>query len=236
MRLPNIPAPARTVSARPSEAAFFSQPKIALHYFNIQGPAEPARLALVLGGVPFDDVRYDRALMLKAKEEGELPWGQLPILYVDGKKLAQSGAIGMWCARQAGLVPKDSFEQAAVDEIIQFISQDVRERVIAPSLRESDAAKKAEMRKKINDETLPEKLKMLEARVGPKGFLVNDKLTMADIHFYVLANWIGMGVLDGITKECITQFPKLTALVQKLDEMPAIKKWNGEKNPKLPCF
>ena len=41
---------------------------IALHYFDIQGPAEPARLALVVGGVPFEDVRYDRERMLKAKQ------------------------------------------------------------------------------------------------------------------------------------------------------------------------
>ena len=43
-------------------------PKIALHYFDIQGPAEPARLALVVGGVSFEDVRYDRERMLKAKQ------------------------------------------------------------------------------------------------------------------------------------------------------------------------
>ena len=88
-------------------------PTIALHYFDIQGPAEPARLALVVGGVPFEDVRYDREQMLKAKEAGELPYGQLPLLYVDGKCLAQSLAISEWCARQAGLVPADSFEQAS---------------------------------------------------------------------------------------------------------------------------
>ena len=154
-------------------------PTIALHYFDIQGPAEPARLALVVGGVPFEDVRYDRERMLKAKEAGELPYGQLPLLYVDGKCLAQSLAISEWCARQAGLVPADSFEQvssyavmrhatphsstpcthythaeqAKIFEVVQYISQDVRERVIAPTMREPDAAKKAAQRKMVNDET-----------------------------------------------------------------------------------
>jgi len=189
-------AGAATLSSRPAEASwnpFASKPKIQIHYFNIQGPAEPARLALVIGGIPFDDVRLDRATMLKLKEAGELPWGQLPFMMVDDKKIAQSGAIGMFCARLAGLVPSDSFEQAKVDEIVQFISQDVRERVISPTMREPDAAKKKEMRKKCHEETLPAKFAMLEARVGPSGFLAGDKLTMADVHFYVLANWIGKG-------------------------------------------
>ena len=94
-------------------------PTISLHYLDIQGPAEPARLALVVGGVPFEDVRYDRERMLKAKEAGELPYGQLPLLYVDGKCLAQSLAISEWCARQAGLVPADSFEQASSHAVMR---------------------------------------------------------------------------------------------------------------------
>ena len=170
----------------------------------------------------------------KAKEAGELPYGQLPILYVDGKRLAQSLAISEWCARQAGLVPAESFEQAKVFEVVQFVTQDVRERIVAPTMREPDAAKKAEQRKKVNDETLPAKLAVLEGMVGSSGFLVGETLTMADLHFYCFANWVGMEVLDGITKECILAFPKLTALVRTLNDTPAIKQWNAEKNPKLP--
>jgi len=228
-------AGAATLS-RPAEAAsgLASTPKIALHYFPIQGPAEPIRLALVVGGVPFDDIRHTRAEMLAMKEAGELPYGQLPIAYIDGKRLAQSNAIGQYCAKVAGLVPADAFQAAKCDEIIQYIQQDVRERVIGPTMRESDAAKKAEMRKKAATVGLPEKLAILEKAVQPSGYLVGDALTMADLHFYVLANWIGMGTLDGIPKDVILAFPKLTNLVKKLNDTPQIKKWNAEKNPKLP--
>ena len=106
-------APAEAKSFNP----FTSTPKIVLHYFPIQGPAEPARLALVLGGIPFEDVRHNREEMLKMRADGELPYGQLPIMTVDGKMLAQSGAIANWCAKLAGLVPKDSFVAAKVEEV-----------------------------------------------------------------------------------------------------------------------
>eukprot|EP00967_Tisochrysis_lutea_P024145 scaffold27695_cov31-Tisochrysis_lutea.AAC.4 len=54
------------------------------------GPVEQARLALVLGGVPFDDARFDRDSFLAKKAAGELPYGQLPTMEVDGKTVAQS--------------------------------------------------------------------------------------------------------------------------------------------------
>jgi len=45
---------------------------------------------------------------------------------------------------------------------------------------------------------------------------------------------IPLQVLDGLTKECILACPKLTTLVRTLNDLPAIKQWNAEKNPKLP--
>ena len=121
-------------------------------------------------------------------------------------------------------------------QVCQFINQDVRERVIAPTMREDDSTKRMALRKKIAEEDLPAKFAVLEQMIGPSGYLVGDKLSMADINFYVCANWIGMGVLDGVPKETITQFPKLLKLIQTLDDHPQIKAWNAEKNPKLPCF
>lgn len=207
---------------------------IKMNYFPIQGAAEPARLALVLGEIPFEDARLDRPAMTAMKEAGELPYGQLPTLVVDGKTIAQSDAIAKLCAKIAGLTPTDLILAAKVDEISQFIFQDCRDRVIAPSMRETDEAKKAAMRAEIAAKLLPEKLAFLESQVGPSGYLVGDGITMADIQFYCMANWVGMGNLDGIPKEVFFQFPKLTALVRTMNENPLIKKWNAEKNPTLP--
>ena len=95
--------------------------------------------------------------------------------------------------------------------------------------------KKAAMRKDLNDNTLPEKFALLESFIGDNG-LFFDKITMADIAVYTMLNWIGMGVLDGISGDIILSKPKLKNFVHLMNENEAIKKWNSEKNGKLPWF
>ena len=216
-------------------ALTLSQPKqLKITYFNIQGPAEPARLALVIGGVAFEDERLNRDEMMALREAGKLPWGQLPLCTVDGSTVfAQSPAIATYCAKLAGLYPEDPIAAARVDEIVHFLNQDVRERCIAPTMREPDPEKKKALRAELQETKLPEKFAMLEKRLEKTKFLCGDELTLADLSVYVMLNWVGMGVLDGVNKDCILKFPKLTNLVRTINEMPEVKAWNAEKNPKL---
>ena len=52
-----------------------------------------------------------------------------------------------------------------------------------------------------------------------------------------MLNWIGMGVLDGVTNQCILDSPGLVKLITMLNEHPAIAEWNTAKNAgKLPWF
>ena len=61
-------------------------------------------------------------------------FGQLPILAIDGEELYQSTAIVNYCAKVSGLYPKDDITAAKVDEIVTFVNQDVKDRMIAKSM------------------------------------------------------------------------------------------------------
>uniref|UniRef100_A0A1I7XEN0 glutathione transferase n=1 Tax=Heterorhabditis bacteriophora TaxID=37862 RepID=A0A1I7XEN0_HETBA len=72
-----------------------------LTYFNGRGAAEISRQLFALAGQEYEDVRYERDEWPQHKDE--MPFGQIPVLEVDGKKLAQSYAINRFLARQFGI-------------------------------------------------------------------------------------------------------------------------------------
>ena len=151
--------------------------------------------------------------------------------------MSQSQAIATFCGKLAGLCPKDPWEAAKCDEVTQLINQDIRDRVISPTMREPDAAKKMVMRKELADTKLFEKFKILSSMISPSGYFVGDSVTMADLHCYVLLNWLGMEVLDGVPKETVLIWPKLTNLCRKINSIPAVAKWNAVTNSgKVPWF
>ncbi|KAK6024243.1 glutathione S-transferase protein [Ostertagia ostertagi] len=96
-----------------------------LTYFDGRGLAEIIRQILVVGGSDFEDVRYSFEEFPKHKEE--LPFGQVPVLEVDGKQLAQSHAIARYLARSFGLAGKSAWEEAIVDSIADLCKDYTRE-------------------------------------------------------------------------------------------------------------
>ena len=90
-------------------------PSYKLYYFNLRGRAELVRLIFAYAGVEYEDVRFDRNTEWPTIYKNKMPFGQCPVLEVDGKMLAQSNTIGRYLARKFGLAGKDEWEQAQVD-------------------------------------------------------------------------------------------------------------------------
>lgn len=65
--------------------------------------------------------KYDENLYFVA-----IPFGQLPLLEVKGKKINQSTAICRYLAKEVGLAGKDEFEDLEIDSIVDTIA-DVRQ-------------------------------------------------------------------------------------------------------------
>uniref|UniRef100_A0A914EFT6 glutathione transferase n=1 Tax=Acrobeloides nanus TaxID=290746 RepID=A0A914EFT6_9BILA len=90
-----------------------------LTYFPVRGLGEIARLILHYANVTFEDVRMAQDDWPNYKNK--TPFGQLPVLEVDGKPLAQSFAIARFLARKHGLAGKDDWESAQIDSIADFM-------------------------------------------------------------------------------------------------------------------
>jgi glutathione S-transferase len=195
--------------------------------------AEMSRLALFIGEIEFEDLRPSREEIAKMKTEGILPFGQLPVLQVDGKTIAQTGAIARFCGKLSGLYPTENdFYAAKVDEVID-LATDITGK-IRPALIEKDTEKKMEMRRELSETVLPHWLGFLETLLednGRSGYFVNDSLTVADLAAWRLCGWISGGIIDGIPETILDTSPLLNAHHNYISNLPKVAEWL-EKNRK----
>ena len=92
--------------------------QLKLTYFDFHGGrGEPARLALFIGGIAFEDDRVKPADW--ARRKSETPFGALPVLEVDGQTVAQSNAINRYVGKLADLYPSDPWQAALCDETMR---------------------------------------------------------------------------------------------------------------------
>ena len=81
--------------------------RLKLSYFDFPGGrGEPARLALNLASIPFEDYRIPMADWPTVK--ADFPYQQVPVLEVNGKILNQSNAINRLVGKMADLYPEDN--------------------------------------------------------------------------------------------------------------------------------
>merc|ERR1712055_1237908 len=141
-------------------------------------------------------------------------------------KLCQSRTIERFVARRFGLGGKSDVEQACVDMIVDSVEDTLKPLMVIYG--EKDETKKAELRKKYIEETLPTNLGYLEkiAEKNGTGFFVGNQITVADIAFLVGFDWLKMFKLD---YDLAKNKPKLNALKTKVASNPKIAAWVSKR-------
>lgn len=153
-----------------------------LTYFNARNRGEPLRLALALAGVDFIDHRVEFADFSKLKSS--LPFGTLPVLEIDGMTIGQSLVALRYIGNKYGFYPKDPVRAMRTDEVMLYLYDVVGK--IVPSVFESDAARKAEMRKNLAEIALPEALRKIESLLekNKNGYFIGEALSIPDLMLY----------------------------------------------------
>ncbi|KAK0063205.1 glutathione S-transferase 1 [Biomphalaria pfeifferi] len=154
-------------------------PSYKLTYFNARGRAELSRLLFALAGQEYEDVRVSREQWPEMKSK--TPFGQLPLLEVDGKVFAQSVAISRYLAREFGLYGETNLEMLAIDQVVGLVQDAVNSSVKA--YHEIDSQKKIQFLKDLLEAAIPHFLSCCEKllRDNGTGYFVGDKLTLADL-------------------------------------------------------
>jgi len=199
-------------------------PSYKLTYFNVRGRAETARMLFKLAGQDFEDLRLSGEKWQELKKSA--PMGQMPILDIDGTKICQSNAIARYLAREFGFAGKDSVAMAQVDMVVDSIEDVIHK--AGPWWAAKTDEEKAEAAKKFIEEAMEPGFTKIEAMLeqnnGGNGFFVGDELTFADLTFVNIG-----GLILTLMKTDLSKFPKLVALVERVESIPKIAAWIKER-------
>lgn len=165
-----------------------------------------------------------------------MPFGQVPVLEVDGKMLAQSSAIERYAAKLAGIAPSDPWEAAKVDEVVAFL-QEIND-LFAPTFAIKDDEAKAAARKEICAGPLKDKFRRLVQMLEAAGseFLCGPKPTYPDFVLFKLVSGLVGGTMDGVPVDTVlSSYPALKVHHSRVASLPAVAKMyeNVKEGPRL---
>ena len=204
-------------------------PKLKLTYFDFHGGrGEPARLALSMADIPFEDDRVAPSDWERRKPN--TPFGALPVLEVDGQTLAQSNAINRYVGKLTDLYPTDAWQAALCDEVMEAV-EDVNTK-LAATLFLPDEEKKVQ-RRALVDGPLSFYLSRLQQRLEAHGgrYFASDRLTIADLKVFVWIRYLKSGILDHVPAGLPDRVaPKLVEHYERVKNDPRLQAYYAKRD------
>jgi len=195
-----------------------------LTYFDFDGGrGEVARLALHIGGLPFEDRRI--AFKDWDAHRDATPFRALPVLEVDGQVVAQSNAINRYVGKLAGLYPKDDWQALRCDEVMDAVED--LDHMIGGTI-DLPAEEKKAARAELVAGPIPRYLEQLAARLQAAGgeYFADRRLTVGDLKAWMMVRWLRGGVLDHIPRDLVDRVaPLLVKHAERMAAQPKIAEY-----------
>lgn len=195
--------------------------KLKLTYFDFDGGrGEVPRIALTLGGIDFDDDRVAFADWQSRKPD--TPFGAMPVLEIDGRRLAQSNTINRYVGKLAGLYPSDPWQAALCDEAMDAV-EDIAQKIV-PTFDMAEPAKQT-AREALAAGPIPFFLRGLEARLEANGgrYFADDRLTVADLKVALWVRHLRSDALDHVPPDLPERVaPKLVQHFDRVTHEPGV--------------
>jgi glutathione S-transferase len=217
-----------------------SSPKIKLTYFDIEGVAEPTRLALALSETEYEDVRVQFSEWKDLKPK--TPYGQLPLLTIgDGPVKTQSDAMLRWVGSECSetLYPREKLYE--IEEAMGVVGD--FQRAWQPNLyigmspqkygREEGFGQTEEgkmivksMRENFINNDMPVFLGRIEGLIEKGGgdwIVAGTEPTIVDCFTVAFLRPFTRGHIDYVNAKCLETHPKVVAYCKRFCDLPQIK-------------
>lgn len=204
-------------------------PKLTLTYFDFDGGrGEPARLALSIAGIEFEDRRVPPDAWPGLKSQ--MPYGAMPVLEVDGRQLTQSNAINRYVGKLANLYPTDPWQAALCDEVMDAV-EDIGQQIVV-TFPMKDAAEKKAARERLAAGPISLYLSRLHAQLQQRGgeYFADGRLTVADLRVFVWIRHLRSGALDHVPTDIVQRIgPSLERHAERLSADPSISAYYARR-------
>uniref|UniRef100_A0A0N5AUG8 Glutathione S-transferase 1 n=1 Tax=Syphacia muris TaxID=451379 RepID=A0A0N5AUG8_9BILA len=217
-----------------------------LIYFDFRGFGEGVRILLHYGEIAFEDLRIEQEEWLELKPN--VPYGQLPVLEIDGQRIAHSAAIYRFLGRQLDLVPKCPIQEAMVDAahdaFREFYGQISKYLLIRQGFDDGDECNLCVTVDNCTYNFLNLQDEVLEEEVIPArdlyfSFVKTDLLKSDGIHLIgKKLSWIdliiadSLLVLNGMIPSLFDGFPEVKKFVDEVHNLPKLKRYFEERPPR----
>jgi glutathione S-transferase len=202
-------------------------PQLKLTYFDFHGGrAEPARLAMAIGGVAFEDHRFTFPEFPEVRKS--TPFGQVPVLHVDGTQVTQSDSILRYVGKLAGLYPSDPFQALLCDEVM-FVVEEASMK-LGPTFRMTGEEQKAARLALVNG-SIPVYLQWLQHQLLAHGgeYFSDNRLTIADLKVFIDVRGLNSGRMDHVPTDLVEQIaPALNAHMRRIAESEAVSRYYAQ--------
>ena len=196
-------------------------PQLKLTYFDFHGGrAEPVRLTLHIGGIPFEDHRFTFSQFAEVRKS--TPFGQVPTLTVDGVQVTQCDSILRYAGKLAGLYPLDAFQALLCDEVMYVVEEASVK--LGPTFRMTGDAQR-EARTALVNGSMPVYLGWLQSQLQAHGgeYFADNRLTVADLKVFADVSALKSGRLDHVPTDLVEKVaPALIAHMQRIAQNPAV--------------
>jgi glutathione S-transferase len=200
---------------------------LTLYYFPLPGRAEVARLLLTIGNVEFVDKCIEFADWPAFKSN--TPFGTVPVLEVDGKKIAQTAAIDRYCAAITGRLPADPLNVAEAENAYFFLEdlwQPMNPVMAVITNPESTEEQKAKVYADLlaPGSTFRTRFSQLDNLLATREgeFIAGDEWCYADLRIFTVLAGFKSGWLDGIPKDILNDYPACKEFRNKIANLPEV--------------
>ena len=199
-------------------------PTYKLYYFPGRGRAELIRWIFAQADVPYEDKRIAGEEWAKFKPD--TPYGSMPVVEIDGKRYAGSGPLARYLAEQFGLGGSNAIENLEIASISDVVD-DLYIKVMIFYF-EKDEARKADLKKDLDEKHLPNYLGIINKRItengSSDGWIYGQKVTYVDLKIALLGD-----VLTKVNEKTLEPFPAVAKLKTTVEALPNIAKWIKER-------